>query len=158
MVKNKKNTIIKAEPCLRLITEKVKAKKGWGQKRLRQPPENCAVCEPFEGVGNVDAEGAEALAVALQGYLYRRCASEEVVEEGPPAGSVGFSVCPSGCHGSWCKLKATIPWVLFGTASKGPGFVVFSDVQERIDDQAKGLRFVLYPNPFGVMSCALFLK
>jgi len=41
------------------------------------------VCEPFEGVANAHLEGAQALGVALQGYLYRRCASEEVVEEGP---------------------------------------------------------------------------
>ena len=68
-----------------------------------------AVCEPFEGVANAHLEGAEALAVAFQGYLYRRRIIEEVVEEGPPAGSVGLSVCPPGGHGSWCKLQATIP-------------------------------------------------
>ena len=42
-----------------------------------------AVCEPFEGVANAHLEGAQALGVALQGYLYRRCASEEVVEDRP---------------------------------------------------------------------------
>ena len=31
-----------------------------------------AVCEPFEGVANAHLEGAQALAVAFQGYLYRR--------------------------------------------------------------------------------------
>jgi len=34
---------------------------------------------------------------------------QEIVEEGPPAGGVGLSVCPPGGHGSWCKLQATIP-------------------------------------------------
>jgi hypothetical protein len=43
-----------------------------------------AVCEPFEGVANANLEGAQALGVALQGYLYRRRIIEEVVEEGPP--------------------------------------------------------------------------
>ena len=57
-----------------------------------------AVCEPFEGVADAHLEGAEALGVALQGYLYRRCIIEEVVEEGPPAGSVGLRISPSRCH------------------------------------------------------------
>ena len=39
-----------------------------------------AVCEPFEGVANAHLEGAEALGVAFQGYLYRRRIIEEVVE------------------------------------------------------------------------------
>ena len=68
-----------------------------------------AVCEPLEGVGDAHLEGAQALGVAFEGDFKGGGAIEEVVEEGPPAGSVGFSVCPSGCHGSWCKLKATIP-------------------------------------------------
>ena len=78
-----------------------------------------AVCEPFEGVANANLEGAEALGVALQGYLYRRRASEEVVEEGPPAGGVGLSVCPSRCHRSYRWPDGTIfEWscgIAFGT-------------------------------------------
>ena len=57
-----------------------------------------AVCEPFEGVADAHLEGAQALGVAFQGYLYRRRIIEEVVKEGPPAGSVGFRISPSWCH------------------------------------------------------------
>ena len=78
-----------------------------------------AVCEPLEGVADAHLEGAQALGVAFQGYLYRRRTSEEVVEEGPPAGGVGLSVCPSRCHGSYRWPDATIfAWscgIAFGT-------------------------------------------
>jgi len=57
-----------------------------------------AVCEPLEGVGDAHLEGAQALGVAFQGYLYRRRIIEEVVEEGPPAGGVGFRISPPRCH------------------------------------------------------------
>ena len=57
-----------------------------------------AVGKPLEGIRDADAEGAEALGVALQGYLYRRRIIEEVVEEGPPAGGVGLRISPSRCH------------------------------------------------------------
>ncbi len=58
------------------------------------------VGEPFEGVRDADAQGAEALAVALKGYFKGRCAAEEVIEEVTPAGGVSLSVCPSRCrHG-----------------------------------------------------------
>ena len=57
-----------------------------------------AVCEPFEGIGDAHLEGAQALGVALQGYLYWRRIIEEVVEEVPPSGSVGFRISPSWCH------------------------------------------------------------
>ncbi len=87
-----------------------------------------AVCEPFEGVADAHLEGAEALAVALQGYLYRRCASEEVVEEGPPAGGVGLSVCPSRCHGSCRRPDATIFAWSCGIAF---GFEVFRFCKDR---------------------------
>ncbi len=40
------------------------------------------VGEPLEGVRDADAEGAEALAVALEGYFKRRCAANEVVNDG----------------------------------------------------------------------------
>ena len=56
------------------------------------------VGKPLEGVRDADAQGAEALAVALEGYFKGRCAANEVVEEVTPAGGVGLSVCPSGCH------------------------------------------------------------
>lgn len=56
------------------------------------------VGEPLEGVRDADAEGAEALAVALKWHLDGWCAANEVVEEVPPTGGVGLSVCPSGCH------------------------------------------------------------
>ena len=58
------------------------------------------VGKPLEGVRDADAQGAEALAVALEGYFKRRCAADEVVEDVTPAGGVGLSVCPSRCrHG-----------------------------------------------------------
>ena len=57
-----------------------------------------AISKPLEGVRDADAEGAEALAVALEGYFKGRSAANEVVEEVTPAGGVGLSVCPSGCH------------------------------------------------------------
>ena len=58
------------------------------------------VSEPFEGVRDADAEGAEALAVALKGNLKGGSAANEVIEDVTPAGGVGLSVCPSGCgHG-----------------------------------------------------------
>ncbi len=56
------------------------------------------VGKPLEGVRDADVKGAEALAVALEGHLKGGSAANEVVEEGPPAGGVGLSVCPSGCH------------------------------------------------------------
>ena len=56
------------------------------------------VGKPLEGVRDADAEGAEALAVALKWHLDGWCAANEVVEEVPPTGGVGLSVCPSGCH------------------------------------------------------------
>ena len=37
-----------------------------------------AVCEPLEGVADAHLEGAQALGVAFQGYLYRRRIIEEV--------------------------------------------------------------------------------
>ncbi len=58
------------------------------------------VSEPFEGVRDADAEGAEALAVALKGNLKSGSAAEEIIEDVTPAGGVSLSVCPSGCgHG-----------------------------------------------------------
>ena len=58
------------------------------------------VGEPLEGVRDADAQGAEALAVALEGNLKRRRAAEEIVEDVTPAGGVSLSVCPSRCrHG-----------------------------------------------------------
>ncbi len=58
------------------------------------------VSKPLEGVRDADAQGAEALAVALEGYFKRRSAADEVVEDVTPAGGVGLSVCPSRCrHG-----------------------------------------------------------
>ena len=54
-----------------------------------------AVCEPFEGVRDADAERAEALAVAFEGDFKGGGAVEEVVEDVPPAGGVSLSVCPS---------------------------------------------------------------
>ena len=44
------------------------------------------VGEPLEGVRDADAQGAEALAVALKGNLDGGIAAEEVVEEVPPTG------------------------------------------------------------------------
>ena len=58
------------------------------------------VCEPLEGVRDADAQGAEALAVALKGHLDGGSAAQELVEEVPPTGGVGLSVCPPRCgHG-----------------------------------------------------------
>ena len=58
------------------------------------------VGKPLEGVRDADAQGAEALAVALEGYFKRRSAANEVVEDVTPAGGVSLSVCPSRCrHG-----------------------------------------------------------
>jgi len=58
------------------------------------------VGKPLEGVRDADAEGAEALAVALEGHLKGGSAANEVVEEVPPTGGVGLSVCPPRCgHG-----------------------------------------------------------
>ena len=78
-----------------------------------------AVCEPFEGVADAHLEGAQALGVAFEGDFKGGGAVEEVVEEGPPAGGVGFSVCPSRCHGSCRRPDATIfAWscgIAFGT-------------------------------------------
>ena len=58
------------------------------------------VGKPLEGVRDADAEGAEALAVALKGYFKRRCAADEVVEDVTPAGGVSLRISPSRCrHG-----------------------------------------------------------
>ena len=58
------------------------------------------VCEPLEGVRDADAQGAEALAIALEGHFKGGSAANEVVEEVPPTGGVGLSVCPPRCgHG-----------------------------------------------------------
>ena len=58
------------------------------------------VGKPLEGVRDADTEGAEALAVALEGYFKGRCAANKVVEDVTPAGGIGLSVCPSRCrHG-----------------------------------------------------------
>jgi len=66
------------------------------------------VGKPFEGVRDADAEGAEALAVALEGHLKGGSAANEVVEEVTPAGSVGLSVCPSWSHcRSWMLCPKT---------------------------------------------------
>ncbi len=56
------------------------------------------VGKPFEGVRDADAQGAEALAVALKGYFKGRSAANEVIEEVTPAGGVGLRICPPGCH------------------------------------------------------------
>ena len=56
------------------------------------------VGKPLEGVRDADAQGAEALAVALEGYFKRRSAVDEVVEDVTPAGGVSLSVCPPWCH------------------------------------------------------------
>ena len=58
------------------------------------------VGKPLEGVRDADAQGAEALAVALEGYFKGRSAANEVIEDVTPAGGVSLSVCPSRCrHG-----------------------------------------------------------
>ena len=56
------------------------------------------VGKPLEGVRDADAQGAEALAVALEGHLDGWCAANEVIEEVPPAGGVGLRICPSWRH------------------------------------------------------------
>ena len=53
------------------------------------------VGKPLEGVRDADAQGAEALAVALEGYFKSRCAADEVVEDVTPTGGVGLRICPS---------------------------------------------------------------
>ena len=55
------------------------------------------VGKPLEGVRDANAQGAEALAVALEGYFKGRCAVDEVVEDMTPAGGVSLSVRPSRC-------------------------------------------------------------
>ena len=58
------------------------------------------VGKPLEGVRDADVKGAEALAVALEGHLKGGSTANEVVEEVPPTGGVGLSVCPPRCgHG-----------------------------------------------------------
>ena len=57
------------------------------------------VGKPLEGVRDADAQGAEALAVALKGNLKGGCAAiEEVIEDVTPAGGVGLRICPSWRH------------------------------------------------------------
>ena len=53
------------------------------------------VGKPLEGVRDADTQGAEALAVALEGYFRGRCAANEVVEDVTPADGIRLSVCPS---------------------------------------------------------------
>ena len=56
------------------------------------------VGEPLEGVRDADAQGAEALAVALKGNLKGGSAANEVIEDVTPAGGVGLRICPSWRH------------------------------------------------------------
>ena len=56
------------------------------------------VGKPLEGVRDTDAQGAEALAVALEGNFDGGRAANEVVEEVTPTGSVGLRICPSWRH------------------------------------------------------------
>ena len=56
------------------------------------------VGKPLEGVRDANAQGAEALAVALEGNLDGWCAANEVVEEVTPTGGVGLRICPSWRH------------------------------------------------------------
>ena len=56
------------------------------------------VGKPLEGVRDADAQGAEALAVALEGHLDGWCTAQEIVEEVTPAGGVGLRICPSWRH------------------------------------------------------------
>jgi hypothetical protein len=56
------------------------------------------VGKPLEGVRDADTEGAEALAVALEGYFKGRCAANEVIEEVTPAGGVSLRISPSWRH------------------------------------------------------------
>ena len=54
-----------------------------------------------EGVGPfaVDAQGAEALAVTLEGHLHGWFTAQEIVEDVTPAGGgVGLRICPSWRH------------------------------------------------------------
>ena len=69
------------------------------------------VGKPLEGVRDADAQGAEALAVALEGYFKRRSAANEVVEDVTPAGGVSLSVCPPWCHGIFERTYANISLV-----------------------------------------------
>ena len=56
------------------------------------------VGKPLEGVRDADAQGAEALAVALKGNLKGGSAANEVIEDVTPAGGVGLRICPSWRH------------------------------------------------------------
>ena len=56
------------------------------------------VGKPLEGVRDADVKGAEALAVAIEGHLKGGSTANEVVEEVPPAGGVGFRIRPSWRH------------------------------------------------------------
>ena len=56
------------------------------------------VGKPLEGVRDANAQGAEALAVALEGNLKRRCAAQEIVEDVTPTGGVGLRISPSRRH------------------------------------------------------------
>ena len=56
------------------------------------------VCEPLDGVRDADAQGAEALAIALEGHFKGGSAANEVVEEVPPTGGGGLRICPSWRH------------------------------------------------------------
>ena len=69
------------------------------------------VGKPLEGVRDADAQGAEALAVALKGYFKGRSAVDEVVEDVTPAGGVSLSVCPPWCHGIFERTYASISLV-----------------------------------------------
>ena len=66
------------------------------------------VGKPLEGVRDADAQGAEALAVTLEGYFKGRSAVDEVVEDVTPAGGVSLSVRPPWCHCSaWMLCPKT---------------------------------------------------
>ncbi len=56
------------------------------------------VGKPLEGVRDADTEGAEALAVALEGYFKGGSAANEVIEDVTPAGGVSLRISPSWCH------------------------------------------------------------
>ena len=56
------------------------------------------VGKPLEGVRDADVKGAEALAIALEGHLKGESATNEIVEEVPPARGVGLRICPSWRH------------------------------------------------------------
>jgi hypothetical protein len=70
------------------------------------------VGKPLEGVRDADAQGAEALAVALKGYFKGRSAANQVVEEVTPTGGVSLSVCPPGCH---CSVWMLCPKTFLST-------------------------------------------